>query len=153
MTTDARSGCVGFVSGSTPRLRRDRTFKLHRSIKPGRAVACGSRPAGRFETDGREPRAHPYLNAVGTFTGGKIFCRKRRSHSSHSGNWSLDPSDSRGSSAVNPGGSVAISNNTSPGSLKYMERKYFRSRTGVTPTPDSASFDRQANCSSSFVTL
>src|ERR1700720_1135930 len=102
MTTDARSGCVGFVSESALDF----------------AVACGDGPADPVRNGRTEPRAHPYLNAVGIFTGGKIFCRKRRSHSSHSGNWSLDPSDSRGSSAVNPGGSVAISNNTSPGSLK-----------------------------------
>src|SRR5882724_4999808 len=107
MTTDARSECVGLYPGRLPDfahgLVATTPFKLRRSIKPA-AVACGGGPAGPVRNGRTEPRAHPYLNAVGTFTGGKIFCRKRRSHSSHSANCSLDPSESRGSSTVNPGG-------------------------------------------------
>src|SRR6476619_1986184 len=66
---------------------------------------------------------------------GKIFSRFFLSGSSHLGNIRRAPSSDDFWSTVKPGGSVAISNRTPPGSLKYTEWKYIRSIIGVALRP------------------
>ena len=55
------------------------------------------------------------------FSLGKIFSRLALSDSSHSGNMRRVPMSDNFWSTVKPGGSVAISKRTPPGSLKYTE--------------------------------
>jgi hypothetical protein len=57
------------------------------------------------------------LNFAETYlSGGKVASSAGRCGSNHSGNMSFEPSMSGDSSTANPGGSVAISNKTPPGS-------------------------------------
>ena len=62
------------------------------------------------------PRAHP--RTAGTRRGGNTSSSRSRCGSSQGGSFRLSPSRSGSSSTVKPGGSVAISKRTPPGSRK-----------------------------------
>ena len=62
------------------------------------------------------PRAHPLT--AGTRRGGSTSSSRSRCGSSQGGSFRLSPSRSGSSSAAKPGGSVAISKRTPPGSRK-----------------------------------
>ena len=53
--------------------------------------------------------------------GGNVFSSIARCRSSHEGSFKALPRWAASSSTAKPGGIVAISNNTPPGSLKYIE--------------------------------
>ena len=59
-----------------------------------------------------------HVGMLGNLTGGRMLWSCGLTGSSHGGSTSLVPSSSNFSSTVKPGGSVAISNKTPPGSLK-----------------------------------
>src|SRR3989337_1367664 len=90
----------------------------------------------------------PYRNppfgplTPGSYTAGLIGLRLASMidlwDSNHSGRERESPRRSLASSTMKPGGTVAISSRRPFGSLKYMDLKYFRSRTCVTSIPEDS---------------
>ena len=112
-TTEAHPRAGTLIVSTSPPISHSRPLAFITVVATGNAdfCRCSEREWGALYFS-------PVLIFGGSLTGGRAWTMAALNSSSRGGNTSLVPSSSALSSTVKPGGSVAISNRTPPGSLK-----------------------------------